>query len=57
MLYAFNLNIMYELFYNGDLYALFSTEELAQAYANENELGTFSIYPPNTMTRQPEYDE
>jgi hypothetical protein len=48
---------MYELFYNGQLYALFTTEEKAEAYAIENDLGTFSIYSPSTMTLQPEFDE
>lgn len=46
---------MYELYYNGRLEGLFTSEEVAQQYAKDNHLGTYSIYPPNTMTNQPEY--
>ena len=46
---------MYELYYNGLLKGLFTSEESAKQYAENNSLGTYSIYPPNTMTNQPEY--
>lgn len=47
---------MYELQHNGQIY-LFTTEKKAKKYAKENGFGTYAIFPPNTLTSQPEFED
>lgn len=46
---------MYELQYNGQIYLL-SSEKAAEQYAKDQGWGTYSIFPPGTLTNQPEYE-
>ena len=47
---------MYELYYNGSLHGLFNSEEAAKRYAEYENLGSYQIFPPNTLTNQPEFN-